>query len=186
MLNRHDISEAIRTLVGNDVDYMDIVWSIQEFNLKFEVKPNPSLYANLVVEEVNEFIEELTLNGYSENLLKELVDILYVLEGLLAANTEEILNIDSHLMVKLEEAIDLIHDVIVPITELYFEDDDIMEGFIEVHRSNMSKLGDDGKPVRRESDNKVLKGPNYSPADLSDIIIPKETMVKALKVTGYE
>jgi len=50
----------------------------------------------------------------------------------------------------------------------------------------MSKLGDDGKPVRRESDNKVLKGPNYSPADLSDIIIPKETMVKALKVTGYE
>lgn len=34
----------------------------------------------------------------------------------------------------------------------------------EVHRSNMSKLGEDGRPVRRD-DNKVLKGPNYSPAD---------------------
>lgn len=34
----------------------------------------------------------------------------------------------------------------------------------EVHRSNMSKLGEDGKPVRRE-DGKALKGPNYSPAD---------------------
>lgn len=34
----------------------------------------------------------------------------------------------------------------------------------EVHRSNMSKLGDDGKPVLR-GDGKVLKGPNYRPAD---------------------
>lgn len=34
----------------------------------------------------------------------------------------------------------------------------------EVHRSNMSKLGEDGKPVRRE-DGKVLKGPNYKPVD---------------------
>ncbi|MGB4058309.1 MAG: nucleoside triphosphate pyrophosphohydrolase family protein [Alphaproteobacteria bacterium] len=33
--------------------------------------------------------------------------------------------------------------------------------FAEVHRSNMSKLGEDGKPIRRESDGKVLKGPNY-------------------------
>ena len=32
--------------------------------------------------------------------------------------------------------------------------------FKEVHASNMSKLGDDGKPIHRE-DGKVLKGPNY-------------------------
>lgn len=43
------------------------------------------------------------------------------------------------------------------------------EMFDEVHRSNMSKLGADGKPVRRE-DGKVLKGPNYSPPDLKSII----------------
>lgn len=30
----------------------------------------------------------------------------------------------------------------------------------EVHRSNMSKLGEDGKPILRE-DGKVIKGPNY-------------------------
>ncbi len=35
----------------------------------------------------------------------------------------------------------------------------------EVHRSNMSKLGEDGRPVRRH-DGKVLKGPNYSDADV--------------------
>lgn len=38
-------------------------------------------------------------------------------------------------------------------------------GMAEVHRSNMSKLGEDGKPIYRE-DGKVMKGPNYSPPDL--------------------
>lgn len=38
----------------------------------------------------------------------------------------------------------------------------------EVHRSNMSKLGADGKPVHRE-DGKVIKGPNYREADLTFI-----------------
>ncbi len=39
------------------------------------------------------------------------------------------------------------------------------EVFAEVHKSNMSKLGDDGKPIYRE-DGKVLKGPNYKLPDL--------------------
>jgi len=42
--------------------------------------------------------------------------------------------------------------------------------FAEVHRSNMSKLGEDGKPILRESDGKVLKGPNYFKPDLSQFI----------------
>ena len=40
----------------------------------------------------------------------------------------------------------------------------------EVHRSNMSKLGEDGKPIHRE-DGKVIKGPNYSPPNLTSIIL---------------
>jgi len=44
---------------------------------------------------------------------------------------------------------------------------DVIEDiFDEVHRSNMSKLGPDGKPLYRE-DGKVLKGPNYSPPNVS-------------------
>ena len=38
-----------------------------------------------------------------------------------------------------------------------------------VHKSNMSKLGADGKPIYRE-DGKVLKGPNYKPPTLTDLI----------------
>lgn len=41
--------------------------------------------------------------------------------------------------------------------------------FAEVHRSNMSKLDDNGKPVLR-ADGKILKGANYSPADMSEFV----------------
>jgi predicted HAD superfamily Cof-like phosphohydrolase len=44
--------------------------------------------------------------------------------------------------------------------------------FTEVHRSNMSKLGIDGKPIYRH-DGKVLKGRNYSPPQLAKIIQAK-------------
>ena len=43
------------------------------------------------------------------------------------------------------------------------------EALNRVHESNLSKLGEDGKPIYRE-DGKVLKGPNYKPPDLSDLV----------------
>ena len=43
------------------------------------------------------------------------------------------------------------------------------EALDRVHKSNMSKLGEDGKPVYRE-DGKVLKGPNYKPPTLTDLV----------------
>ena len=46
---------------------------------------------------------------------------------------------------------------------------DLEQALRRVHKSNMSKLGEDGKPVYRE-DGKVLKGPNYQPPDLSDLV----------------
>ena len=36
----------------------------------------------------------------------------------------------------------------------------------EVHASNMTKLGADGRPIRR-ADGKVLKGPDYRPPDMA-------------------
>ena len=46
---------------------------------------------------------------------------------------------------------------------------DLDEAMHRVHRSNMSKLGLDGKPIRR-ADGKVLKGPNYQPPTLNDLV----------------
>lgn len=46
---------------------------------------------------------------------------------------------------------------------------DLDEAMNRVFISNMSKLGEDGKPVRRE-DGKVLKGPGYRPPELLDLV----------------
>ena len=46
---------------------------------------------------------------------------------------------------------------------------DLEEALHRVHKSNMSKLGLDGKPIRR-ADGKVLKGPNYQPPIMNDLV----------------
>ena len=43
--------------------------------------------------------------------------------------------------------------------------DVIEDVFEEIHRSNLSKLDENGKPIYRE-DGKVIKGPNYFPPNL--------------------
>ena len=45
----------------------------------------------------------------------------------------------------------------------------IEEVFDEIQRSNMSKLGEGGKPIYRE-DGKVMKGPNYFKPNFSAIL----------------
>ena len=46
---------------------------------------------------------------------------------------------------------------------------DLQVAYNRVHESNMSKLGVDGKPLRRE-DGKILKGPNYREPNLTDLV----------------
>ena len=46
---------------------------------------------------------------------------------------------------------------------------DLDEALDRVHKSNMSKLDEEGKPIYRE-DGKVLKGPNYKPPNLEDLV----------------
>jgi predicted HAD superfamily Cof-like phosphohydrolase len=54
---------------------------------------------------------------------------------------------------------------------------DLDEAIARVHKSNLSKLGSDGKPLRR-ADGKVLKGPNYQPPDLTDLVEGTERTTK--------
>ena len=46
------------------------------------------------------------------------------------------------------------------------------DAMAEVHSSNMSKLGTDGRPVLRD-DGKVLKGPGFRQPDLARLLEPK-------------
>ena len=47
---------------------------------------------------------------------------------------------------------------------------DLDECYLEVHRSNMSKLGADGRPIKSES-GKVMKGPDFFEPNLKDILV---------------
>lgn len=46
--------------------------------------------------------------------------------------------------------------------------DEILE---EVHLSNMSKLDENGNPIFREGDNKVIKGPNYFVPNIGEVLL---------------
>ncbi len=134
--------------------YNPIEESVKEFIEKFDAKDS-SLYYKLVNEEVDEAFESLA------HLLKELSDVAYVVTGYrLNGGNLELGTAKADIVSYVAQL--LIND---PVTGALFQ-----EAFVETHRSNMSKLGDDGKPVRRE-DGKVLKGPNYSPPDIGQVIL---------------
>lgn len=54
--------------------------------------------------------------------------------------------------------------------------DKIVEVFDEIHRSNMSKLGEDGEPILR-ADGKILKGKNYFKPNISKIMSLKKSIL---------
>ncbi len=106
-------------------------------------------------------ISDPKTNELRINLLAEELDELK--EALAANNIVEVLDALTDLQYVLDGAY------------LSFGLHDVKDAaFNEVQRSNMSKLGEDGKPIRRESDGKVLKGPNFFEPDLSQFIKGKK------------
>jgi predicted HAD superfamily Cof-like phosphohydrolase len=76
--------------------------------------------------------------------------------------------LDAHQAMDMVEIADAIGDMLYILCGTIIThglQDHIEEIFMEIHRSNMTKLGEDGKPVRRE-DGKVLKGPHYQAPNL--------------------
>jgi hypothetical protein len=123
---------------------------VKEFMTAFEANPDRELIQKLVIEEANEVREALA------HLLKEIIDLSYVCtQGAVLGfdfGDAEIPELGG-----MAQAFDI------------FPRNVMLEAFKRVHRSNMSKLMDDGKPRRRE-DGKILKGPNYREPYLLDLI----------------
>lgn len=77
--------------------------------------------------------------------------------------------LDNDDLVGVEEALtELVEACYVAAAAHGIDIDDVLS---EVQRSNLSKLGLDGKPIYRESDNKVLKGPNFFVPDVEKILL---------------
>lgn len=72
--------------------------------------------------------------------------------------------------INMVEAADALADLIYVIYGMALEMGiDLAKVLAEVQRSNMSKLGEDGKPIYRE-DGKVLKGPGYFRPDVAGVL----------------
>jgi predicted HAD superfamily Cof-like phosphohydrolase len=132
---------------------------VGDFIEAFQPPKTTEFWLKLVMEEARELIDETD----PVNELKEACDLLYVAAGLALSDDAERVSTPFEQVV-LEAAHSKFHQVLDKHSEPTF-----IKAFNRVHASNMSKLGDDGKPVRRE-DGKILKGPNYKPALLDDLV----------------
>lgn len=113
-----------------------------------------------LIKQVAEFHTAFTeLNGDRPQLLKE--DLYMLRYNLMREeNTEYLEACSDGDLVKVADALgDQLYVLLGTILKhgLQYK---IEEIFSEIHRSNMSKLGEDGTPIFRE-DGKILKGPNY-------------------------
>ncbi len=116
----------------------------KEFRSKYGVKNNPSrttrsYQKDLIVEEFKEFLEA---------------------DGFMFKHGQ------NHQEDCLKELADLVYVCYQYAANMEW---DLDEALNRVHKSNLSKLDEDGKPTYRE-DGKVLKSTNYKPPTLSDLV----------------
>ena len=124
---------------------MDLQQQAIEFRTCYEVQNSPEnsdMQLRLIREEYLEFIEaEAIINGEPTATLYDYEDAL-------------------------KELADLVY-----VCFQYAENRewDLLTALNRVHQSNMSKLDENKRPIRRD-DGKILKGPNYKPPYLTDLV----------------
>ena len=142
---------------------------VAQFIKAFKGSLDLRLWVNLMKEELAEYNAAFKTND-REEMLKEIADVLYVKTGFLlvlgGGIGEDILSREEE-----QEWMNILDETNKAYlqAEAIFSISTIREAFKRVHTSNMSKLGDDGKPVLRE-DGKILKGPNYKKPYLTDLL----------------
>lgn len=152
--------------------------ALAEFIRIFEASLDPRLWVKLVKEEVEEFNVqhhvwlETRDDQDKADLLKEAADVMYVATAfhLLMAEGE---NLYRFLLSPEEwndwELTAIEANNVMKMATAIFSAELLGQAFVRVHQSNLSKLSDDGKPLRRR-DGKILKGPNYQPPVLIDLV----------------
>lgn len=144
---------------------------VSEFIRVFDASTDIALWERLIEEEVMELHVELTADNINrENVLKEAADVIYVVTPLIGIVEAlgDIGLVSEERMLKLQKLIERA-DNKLEVAIGMFGEDTIGEAVKLVHASNMSKLGEDGKPIRRD-DGKILKGSNYKAPDLSALV----------------
>lgn len=146
---------------------------VMEFIHTFKATLDPRVQIRFVKEETAELNHELDSEGTAEASLKELVDVLYVVEGfhILTENRCGLLRwLAGDEWDNWTRAIEKANSAACRAMDVHgFRTETVLEAFLRVHASNMSKLDRHGNVLYRK-DGKVKKGPLYKAPDLSDLV----------------
>lgn len=186
-------------LAQNESDFFD---AVKEFHEAFDHPVNVGfdddvieLRRALIVEEMNELVEASEANDLIE-LADALADLSYVIFGAAVAfglDGDYIAQYEfqSNSALLFESAASMKSDVVMQkalgatfaFTKNVARDCglNLVELFNEVHKSNMTKLGVDGKPIHSDGvtpdvtgkirpKGKVIKGPNYTEPDIEGLL----------------
>lgn len=129
---------------------------VAEFQQTFETPKDPEMWAGLVHEETDELLQAFV------NVMKELADLNYVIAGYINVCEEnDVAPREGERGEKLYQAL-----MALDITEFWLNNGIPLPKTLElVHESNMSKVDDNGEPIRDPDTGKILKGPNYQPPE---------------------
>lgn len=136
-----------------------------EFIRTFDASVDMKLWIKLLEEETKELKEALEGTD-REHVLKEAADVLYVIAPVMALGQVlyELGFLSEELSKQAEEKITLADKYMTTVSTM-FSEETVAEALKLVHESNMSKLDENGKPIRRE-DGKILKSSLYKEPDL--------------------
>jgi predicted HAD superfamily Cof-like phosphohydrolase len=137
---------AATTDTFNTAEENSFITKIKDFNSTYGLEVNSYLDSN---------------GGFDELLVSLIEEELTELKVALSDNVSR--PADRMLVEPIQDALgDLLYVVLGAAVRWNFDIEGI---FNEVHRSNLSKLGEDGKPIYRE-DGKLLKGSDFTPPQL--------------------
>ncbi|AGH07408.1 nucleotide pyrophosphohydrolase [Sulfitobacter phage phiCB2047-B] len=151
----------------------EVFMAQQEFIKSMDANRDFVWWARTLVTEETKELEEAYAEDPTnlQNLFKEMADVTYVVAGFyncMPARPHAIMTEET--ILEIQGIIDRAADIMSKISmEMQIPVQFVEAAFMEVHESNMSKLDENGKPIRRE-DGKIMKGPNYKEPDLSEVI----------------
>lgn len=155
------------------IPYHIVLGHVHSFLFRFDMTTDPNMWIGLVREEEAELVQAMKHESVAAQV-KEFCDLQYVGAGLTLALDEnpDFLS-DSQVRSTVSSIVTRCDQTC---RDFYVENvlggevsrSILIEAFLRVHDSNMSKLDDDGKPIRRH-DGKILKGPNYHRPDIQSL-----------------
>lgn len=158
--------------MSNGTPFDTALAMVGEFHRAFDASKDPMLWVGLIEEETEELLESMR-DGDRLNALKEAADVSYVIFGMIiVANEVGEVNLTDEQISRMDDVTARADYAAQAYRQWDPEitDENIQEAFRRVHESNMSKLGEDGKPILRD-DGKVMKGPNYWKPALTDLVM---------------